>query len=270
MFKAIRLLLIVLFILLNLPSFAFYEHMKEDMPKLRAILCKSGSSVALGTLNGNRFFIKDGDILCNEWKVEEIRRKSVLFRRVSNKTFAEIFLNCDRPVRRTRDITFIAVDIELFEALQMVAMVFDMQILMSCECVRAAQKMNFAMQPKNIEELIRKLTIHDHNRAYIEDGSIYVVPEGLRFSMYADVEHLEGIYPGLAEKGYLVAEGEDIQSVMRRFSNGSGITVMFDKNLHFPVYAALNNVKFSVMLEKIICMNNCALIEYENGIEIAK
>lgn len=259
-----------LFVILSSSVYAVYAPMQSDMPFLNAILCKTGASAATGTLNGVRFFVRDGDVLCDEWKVEQIRRKSILFRRLSDKMFMEIYINNDRPVRRTRDITFIAKGIELFDALQLAAMVFDVQVIMSCECVRAAQKMDFSMQPKNIEELLRKITKPDNNRAILEDNFVYVLPVGIKFVKYANLQYLEKNYPGLAKKGWVVADNEDIQSVLRRFSNGSGIPIMFDKSMHFPVYAAFRDIKFSNILEKLIFINNCSVTEYEKGIEISK
>ena len=263
-------IILAFFLFFSAVSYAVYAPMQNDMPLLRAVLCKTGASAAMGTLKGIKFFVRDGDILCDTWKVEQIRRKSVLFRRLSDKKFIEIFLNNNRPVRRTRDITFIASQIELFDALQLAAMVFDMQVFMSCESVRAQQRMNFAMQPKSEMELLKKLTKPDNNKVIINDNIVFVLPEEIEFKKYVNLQHLEKIYSGLSKKGWLIAENEDIQSVLRRFANGSGVSIMFDENLHFPVYAAVRDVKFLTMLEGLICINNCNITEYEKGIEISK
>ncbi|NLV94166.1 MAG: hypothetical protein GX031_06390, partial [Candidatus Riflebacteria bacterium] len=99
----IGLWVIGLLIALSCPAYAEYAPMTPDMPQVKAILYKTGNPLAIVSLNGSNYHAFNGAVFENEWQVEEVRRKSILFRKKSNYMFVEIFLNNKKNLRQTID-----------------------------------------------------------------------------------------------------------------------------------------------------------------------
>jgi hypothetical protein len=247
------------------PVFGEYAPMTPDMPQIKAILYKTGNPIAIVSLNGTDYHAFNGALFEDEWKVEEVRRKSVLFRKKSNYMFVEIFLNNKKNLRQTIDTSFLGRDIWLSDALELIAKVYNVNIMMHPACEK---KVSISTQPRTLKSLLNA-AVHGWCTAVIELPFVYVVPMNRKFSSY-DLSRLEFYYPGLRESGWLESRGDDIKLVLRRLSNGTGIPFMFSEKLNFPVYASFRNVKFSVILEKLLYLNDCYLIEYEKGLEIAR
>lgn len=271
----IGLWVIGLLIALSCPAYAEYAPMTPDMPQVKAILYKTGNPLAIVSLNGSDYHAFNGAVFENEWQVEEVRRKSVLFRKKSNYMFVEIFLNNKKNLRQTIDTSFLSRDIWLSEALEMIAKVYDVNIMMHPACEK---KVSISTQPRTLQALV-KGAVHGWCTAVFEMPFVYVVPtksDYLKSANYNyfvssyDLSRLEYFYPGLREQGWLESRGDDIKLVLRRLSNGMGIPLMFSEKLNFPVYASFRNVKFSVILEKLLYLNDCYVIEYEKGLEIAR
>lgn len=77
----IGLWVIGLLIALSCPAYAEYAPMTPDMPQVKAILYKTGNPLAIVSLNGSDYHAFNGAVFENEWQVEEVRRKSILFRK---------------------------------------------------------------------------------------------------------------------------------------------------------------------------------------------
>jgi hypothetical protein len=75
-------------------------------------------------------------------------------------------------------------------------------------------------------------------------------------------------FPGLNKSGILFSRGDDIQFVLKKIALGGKTPIQFPRDLHFPVYCSFRNMPFFQILKKIVYLNQCIIIERENGLEI--
>ncbi len=279
--RLLKTLLIVLVIALifailrPIPAKAYYGTATPDMPHIKGILFRTGGAVANVTLNEIAYIITDGEVLEEEWQVEDIRRKSILFRKKSDKKFVEIYLNHPKMLRQTTDTSFLGTDLNLFDALEMVGKSFGVNVIMQNHYM---EKVSPSMQPRTLQALLKQLVKPPFY--VIESHPFYhVVTDKKRYQSLGNQDYfhstynrskLENFYPSLQNYGTLISRGEDVRETLSRLAIATGIPIMVSEKLYFPVFAVFHNVKFSVILEKLLYTNDCYLIEYEKGIEVVR
>jgi hypothetical protein len=211
--------------------------------------------------------------LDDEWQIEEIRRESILFRRTSTRSFAEIYLNPPQKARFHREWSFYGHPIALWEATELLAHGFGYQAVMHFQAGGAVTPGNHG---DNIYKLMQKV-IPPHHRFAIVGPVMLVLPVQPSGEEWTEVlnrmnkcipERLALRYPGLNRPGIVISRGDDIQFILRKISLGGKVPVQFPRDLHFPVYASFRNIPFSHILAKIIYLNQCIIIEREEGLEI--
>ncbi len=256
-----------------LPLPAQYAVLKGDEPRVRAILYHHLNPRALIYYNSQRFHAQPQTRLDNEWYVEEIRRESVLFKRTSTRSFAEIYLNAPQKARFHKDWSFYGHPIALWEAIELLAHGFGYQAIMHFQA-------GGAVVPGNHGDTIGKLTkkiLPPHHRFWVEGPVLMVLPVQPSGEEWLEViermklcvpDRLSLRYPGLNKPGIIISRGDDIQFILRKISLGGKVPIQFPRDLHFPVYASFRNVPFAQMLVKILYLNQCILIEREEGIEV--
>jgi hypothetical protein len=279
--KILRTILIILAIALvitifkPMPARAEYGRTTSDMPFINGILFRTGASVANISLNDVVYVVSAQETLEDEWQIEEIRRKSILFHKKSNRAFVEIYLNHPKNLRQTVDTSFIGSNLSLFDALAMVAKSYGIHVVMQGTCYATVSP---DIQPSSLQALFKQLvkppyqTIENHPFYHVvTDKNKYNNLENKSFfhSTY-NLESLEALYPGLQNHGTLLANGEDIRQTLSRLAIATNIPILLAENLYFPVFAVFHNVKFSVILEKLLYTNDCNLVEYEKGIEVVR
>lgn len=257
------------------PAFSqTYSILKGDEPKIMAILYHDSNPRALLHYKSQNFHVVNRMKVDEEWMVEEIRRKSILFRRTSNQCFAEIYLNSPKTAHRYWDWSFFGHPISLWEALELLSYGFGYQAVMHFQAGGTVVPGNHSSR---IRTMLRKILPKYHKFSIM--GPVFMVmpdePGGEEYEKIIErirkfrVEGLLLRYPGLNKTGVLVSRGDDIQFVLRKISLGSGVVIRFPYGLHFPVYAAFRNIPFAQILSKIIYLNQCTLIEREDCIEIS-
>lgn len=270
----IRLLLtLLLFAASALQLSAQYAVLRGDEPRIRAILYHKDNPRALIYYKDQRFHASDQTRLDEEWYVEEIRRESILFKRTSTRSFAEIFLNSPEKARFHREWSFYGHPIALWEALELLAHGFGYQAIMHFQAGGAVVPGNHG---NTVSKLLQKVLPPHHRFAFA--GPVLMVlpvqPSGEEWTAVLErmnqctPERLSLRYPGLNKPGIILSRGDDIQFVLRKIALGGKVPIQFPRDLHFPVYASFRNIPFSQMLVKILYLNQCILIEREEGIEV--
>lgn len=271
--KSFRLLACILLMLWALPVTAQYSVLRGDEPKIRAILYHRDNPRALVYYNSLRFHVTDKMRLDDEWYVEEIRRESILFKRTSTRSFAELYLNLDKRVRFHKDWSFMGHPIALWEAVELLAHGFGHQALMHFQAGGAVVP-NY--HGDTIQKLLRK-ALPAHHRFAILGPTLMVLPvkpsgedwsEVLKRLTLRSADLLSLRYPGLNKPGVLLSKGDDIQFVLRKIALGGRVPIQFPRDLHFPVYASMRNIPFAHILAKVVYLNQCIIIEREEGLEV--
>jgi len=267
------LLALILIALAVLPARAQYAVLKGDEPRIRAILYTKENPRALIYHNSQRFHALPQTRLDDEWYVDEIRRESVLFKRTSTRSFAEIYLNAPQKAKFHKDWSFYGHPIALWEAIELLAHGFGYQAIMHFQAGGAVVPGNHG---DTVQKLLKKILPPHHRFAFA--GPILMVlpvqPSGEEWTEVLErmklcvPERLSLRYPGLNKPGIIISRGDDIQFILRKISLGGKVPIQFPRDLHFPVYASFRHIPFAQMLVKILYLNQCILIEREEGLEV--
>jgi hypothetical protein len=262
-------------LLANIPQtgFAGYGNSTEKIPEIKAILYGPQNPRALIYHNGRRFHAYDEMRLDDEWYIKEIRRESILFKRTSLRTYKEIFLNPPKESSFHREWSFFGHPIALWQAIEMLAHGFGYQALMHFQ---AGGSVIPAHHGGTLSKLLYKI-LPPHHRFRTEGPVLMVLPVKPAGEEYTEVlqrmqkcvpERLTIRYPDLNKSGILFSRGDDIQFVLRKISLGGKTPIQFPRDLHFPVYCTFRNIPFCKMLQKIVYLNQCIIIERAEGLEI--
>ncbi len=254
-------------------TMAQYSVLQGDEPRIRAILFHKDNPRALIYHNNQRFHVVDQMRLDDEWYVEQIRRESILFKRTSTRTFAEIYLNHQQKVKYHRDWSFFGHPVALWEAIELLAHGFGYQGIMHFQAGGAVVP---GSHGNTIQKLLQKV-LPPHHRFAIVGPLLIVLPVKPSGEEWTEVlqrmtkcvpELLTLRYPGLNKPGIVLSRGDDIQFILRKISLGGKVPIQFPRDLHFPVYASFRHVPFAQILAKIVYLNQCIIIEREEGIEV--
>lgn len=265
--------LIAIFLFTSALAQAQYKVRQGDEPVIRAILYHKDNPRALLHYDSRNFHVVDKMRLDNEWQVEEIRRESILFKRISNRTFVEIFLNPPQKAKFHRGWSFYGHPISLWQAIELLAHGFGYQALMHFQAGGAVVPGNHG---GSVEKLMQKI-LPPHHRLALVGPVLLVLPvkpsgeewtEVLNRMKKCDPERLSIRYPGLNKPGFVFSRGDDIQMVLRKIALGGKTPIQYPRDLHFPVYCSFRNIPFGQILAKIIYLNQCIIIEREFGLEI--
>lgn len=250
-----------------------YAVLQGDEPRIRAILFHADKPRALIYHNNQRFHVVDKMRIDDEWYVDEIRRESILFKRTSTRTFAEIYLNHKQKVTYHRGWSFYGHPLALWETIELLAHGFGYQALMHFQAGGPVVPGNHG---DSIEKLLKKL-LPAHHRFAIVGPLLVVLPVKPSAENWTEVlkrmascipEKLTVRYPGLNKPGSILSRGDDIQFILRKISLGGKVPIQFPRDLHFPVYASFRDVPFAQILVKTVYLNQCIIIEREEGVEI--
>ena len=258
---------------LCMPAQAQYSVLKGNEPRIRAILYHADNPRALIYYNNQRFHVIDKMRLDDEWYVEQIRRESILFKKSSTQTFAEIYLNPPKRARNHRDWSFFGHPIALWESIELLAHGFGYQALMHFQAGGAVVP---GCHDSNIKSMLRKV-IPPHHRFAVVGPLLLVLPVQPSGEEWTEVlsrmtKCSPGLltlrYPGLNKAGVIISRGDDIQFILRKISLGGKVPIQFPRDLHFPVYASFRNVPFAQILANTVYLNQCIIIEREEGLEV--
>lgn len=264
--------LLFLFAPANL-CFCQYATLQGNEPRIKAILYHKDNPRALIYYKNQRFHSVEKMRLDDEWFIDEIRRESILFKRTSTRSFAEIFLNSPKKPGFHRGWSFYGHPIALWEAVELLAHGFGYQAIMHFQAGGAVIPGNHG---GSISTILKKV-IPPHHRFALAGPVLLVLPVKPAGENWTEVldrmnkcipERLSLRYPGLNKPGILFSRGDDIQFVLRKISLGGKTPIQFPRDLHFPVYASFRNIPFCQILAKIIYLNQCIIIEREEGLEI--
>lgn len=253
---------------------AAYQVRRGDEPVILAILYHKDNPRALVVYNQQKFHVCDKMRLDDEWAVEEIRHASILFKKSSTRSFAEIFMNPPQKARFHRGWSFYGHPISLWEAIELLAHGFGYQAIMHFQAGGAVVPGNHG---GSISRLLQKV-MPPHHRFALAGPVLLVMPvkpageewnEVLNRMNKIKPELLSLRYPGLNEAGILFSRGDDIQFVLKKIALGGKTPIQFPRDLHFPVYCSFRNVPFCQILSKIAYLNQCIIIEREYGLEIS-
>lgn len=255
------------------PSMAQYLEPDSREPRIRAILYRKDNARALIYHDEQRFVVSDQTRLDDEWYVKEIKRESILFKRTSTHSFVELSLKTPQKARFHRDTSFYGHPIALWEALELLAGAFEYQAIMHFQAGGAVVPGDHG---HSLSKLLQKV-IPPHHRFTTDKNMVTVLPVYPSGEAWTEVigrmklcvpERLAIRYRGLDKPGIILSRGDDIQFILRKISLGGKVPIQFPRDLHFPVYASFRNLTFAQMLVKIVYLNQCIIIEREEGIEI--
>lgn len=264
---------VLMLISLCAPIFAEHFRPRGDEPEVRAILRHETDARAWIYHEGEHFHAIPQTKIGEEWKVEEIRRESVLFRRTSSCKFVEIPVQCHLKYRYHRNWSFLGSSIELWEAVEILAMGFGSNAVMYH---KSWDVVSPAAHAADFNGMLKKVI--PETQRFIRAGKLLlVIPAALIRTRRKEIgawlkakpaDIPTGVYPGLAGSGTLLSRGNDIQFVLRQIALGSGVPVRFPETLHFPVFATFADTPFSSMLESIAFVNQCTIAQTAVGPEI--
>lgn len=266
-------LLIALINASSLPCSAQYSTLQGNEPRIRAILYHKDNPRALIYYKNQKFHAFDKMRLDGEWFVDEIRRESILFKRSSTMSYAEIFLNPPKRPSFHRGWSFFGHPIALWEAIELLAHGFGYQAIMHFQAGGAVVP---AHHGGSISKVLKKV-LPPHHRFALAGPVLLVLPVKPSGEEWTEVlsrmnlcipERLSLRYPGLNKAGVLFSRGDDIQFVLKKISLGGKTPIQFPRDLHFPVYASFRGIPFCQILAKVIYLNQCIIIEREEGLEI--
>jgi len=271
-----RLLIILLPIILSIfcaRSEAQNSAIKNDEPRIRAILYHPNNPRALIYYKKKRFHVIDKMRIDDEWYIEKIQRQSILFKKSSTRTYAEIYLNPPKRARNHRNWSFFGHPIALWETIELLAHGFGYQALMHFQAGGAVIPGSHA---SNLQDMLRKV-IPPHHRFAVVGPLLLVLPVQPSGEEWTEVlarmtKCSPGLltlrYPGLNKTGIVISRGDDIQFILKKISLGGQVPIQFPRDLHFPVYASFRNVPFAQILANTVYLNQCIIIEREEGLEV--
>lgn len=272
--------IICFFLLFNLTlllapesCYAAYGYSDKEVPRIKAILYGEKNPRALIYYDGRRFHAYNEMRLDDEWYIKEIRRESILFKTNSLSIYKEIFLNPPKRTSFHREWSFFGHPIALWQAIEMLAQGFGYQAVMHFQ---AGGSVIPGHHGGTLNKILYKI-LPQHHRFKIEGPVLMVLPvkpsgeewtEVLQRMQKCVPERLTIRFPGLNKSGILFSQGDDIQFVLRKISLGGKTPIQFPRDLHFPVYCTFKNIPFCKMLQKIVYLNQCIIIERGDGLEI--
>ena len=224
--------------------------------------------------NGERFHALAKTRLDNEWRVEEIRRESVLLKRNSMNTFVEMPVSLSKRPRFHKGWSLLGSPSGLWEALELLTAGFGHHVVMHH---RAGATIAPCVHGTTLEQMLLKIMPRHHRFAFAGSVLLVLPVESDGESWTAILarlqqqrpEQLAAGFPGLQKPGTLLSRGNDIQFVLRQISLGGETPILFPNDLHFPVHASFRNVSFCQILTKIAYLNQCSIIIRPDRIEIA-
>ena len=264
---------ILLTLALMPPTRAEYKPIRAGDPDVRAIFSGNISTRAWIYYQGQRYHVVPGMRLDNEWRVEDIRRNSVLFRRTSTGSYVDMPLRVVERSRYHRECSFLGLPIGLWEALELTAQAFRFHVVMQHQ---AGGTVKPGIHGNTLEEMLHKFLPRHHRFALF--GPVLAVlpvhPAGEQWSHVLKRRRQQRPadlcirFPGLNKPGSLISRGDDIHYVLRQIALGGTVPIQFPRDLHFPVYAYFRDVPFSEMLVNILYINQCIIIERSDALEI--
>ena len=266
-------MLALLFCSVTFSAFGQYFAPTGAEPNIRGILYHKKNPRALIYHNGLRYHVTPKMRIDKEWYVDEIRRESILFKRTSDRKFVSIPLSSPKKARFHRGWSFYGQPMALWEAVELLAHGFGYNAVMHFQA-------GGAVVPGDHGGTISKLLLKvmpPHHRFALAGPVLQVLPVKPAGENWTDVlsrmkllipERLALRYPGLNKAGIIHSRGDDIQFVLRKISLGGKTPISFPKDLHFPVYATFRHIPFYQMLAKIVYINQCIIIEREEGLEV--
>jgi len=253
--------------------FADYRQSQTGEPSVRAILYGAKEKRAWIYHQGQRFHVVPGMHIDSEWTVEEIRRESVLFRKTSTRDFVEMKVLSSKPARFHRFWSFVGQPLALWETLEILTLGFGFNAVMHYQ---AGGPVVPAHHADSLEGMLLKALPSHHRFAFV--GPILLVlpvhPAAENWTNVIarlkqfDPQTLTIRYPGLSKPGTLLARGSDVQFVMKQIALGGKVPIQFPRDLHFPVYATFRDIPFCQILVKTLYLNQCFIIEREEGLEV--
>jgi hypothetical protein len=267
-------LLILLLLFSSHSAVGQYSLKTGSEPEIKAILYNKDNPRALIKYVGQKHHAVNGMRLDSEWTVEEIRRESVLFRKSSTNTFAEMVVFPEKRIKYHRNWSFTGQAISLWDAIELLAFGSGYQAIMHFQ---AGGSVIPAHHGENISTLLSKILPPGHRFA-LAGPVLIVLPVRPSSEDWAEVlqrmnkesaERLAIRFTGLNESGIVFSRGDDIQFVLRKIALGGKTPIQFPRDLHFPVYCAFRHVPFYQILKKIVYLNQCIIIEREDYLEIS-
>lgn len=243
-------------------------------PVVETILYGPSEARAWIRHRGERFHALAGTRLDNEWRVEEIRRESVLLKRKSTRTFVEMPVSLSKRPPFHKGWSLLGLPNGLWETLELLTAGFGHHVVMHH---RAGGTITPSVHGTVLEQLLLKI-IPRHHRFAFAGPVLLVLPVDAGGEPWTAVlarlqeqkpEKLAEWFRGLNKPGTLLSRGDDIQLVLRRISLGGETVIQFPKEMHFPVYASFRNTPFCQILTKIVYLNQCSIIARTDHIEIA-
>lgn len=243
-------------------------------PVVETILYGPSEARAWIRSDGERFHALAGTRLDNEWRVEEIRRESVLLKRTSTQTFVEMPVSLPKRPPFHKGWSLLGLPNGLWETLELLAAGFGHHVVMHH---RAGATIAPCVHGTVLEQILLKIMPRHHRFAFA--GPVLLVlpvdPGGeswtsvLKRLQQQRPEKLAEWFRGLNKPGTLLSRGDDIQLVLRRISLGGETAIRFPETFHFPVYASFRNTPFCQILTKIVYLNQCSIIVRTDHLEIA-
>lgn len=243
-------------------------------PVVETILYGPSEARAWIRHNGERFHALAGTRLDNEWRVEEIRRESVLLKRTSTRTFVDMPVSLSKRPPFHKGWSLLGLPSGLWETLELLAAGFGHHVVMHHS---AGATIAPCVHGTVLEQMLLKI-MPRHHRFALTGPVLLVLPVDPGGESWTSVlkrlqeqrpEKLVESFRGLNKSGTLLSRGDDIQLVLRRISLGGETAIRFPENVHFPVYASFRNAPFSQMLTKIVYLNQCSIIVRTDHLEIA-
>jgi hypothetical protein len=255
------------------PSAGEYRVISDNEPRVDAILWTNNPGRAWIQIQDRRYHVAAGMRVDDEWRVEDVRRGSVLFKRQSTRTFVEIPLITREKPRFQKDWSFWGNPLSLWDALECVAQGFRLNAVMHAASTGT-------ITPRFHTHLAEKLLVKitpPHHRFFQAGPSVVMLPIVVNGETWGKIlERMKNFrsdflmlrFPGMAGLGSLLSRGDDIQQVLRRISLGSGTLIKFPRDLRFPVYAVFSHTPFHQILTKIVFANQCVVVERTGYLEV--
>ncbi|HEY9069654.1 MAG TPA: hypothetical protein VIV61_05320 [Candidatus Ozemobacteraceae bacterium] len=250
-----------------------YRRPEQGDPIVEVILWGPTGARAWIRYGRERFHAVAGMRIDAEWRVEEIRQESVLFRRASDRTFVEMRIPMPSRPPYHRDWSFMGLPVGLWEALELLTAGFGYHVVMHFQS--GGGVVPYAHAP-TLEKMLLKV-MPQHHRFALAGPVLLVLPFEAAGERWTDIldrvksrdpEELAIRFQGLKKPGTLLSRGDDIQMVLRQIALGGETPMQFPKDLHFPVYASFRQVPFHQMLAKIVYLNQCFIIDRTDHLEI--
>lgn len=251
-----------------------FRRPQDGDPVVETILYGPSEARAWIRHNGERFHALAGTRLDREWRVEEIRRESVLLKRMSTQTFVEMPVTLAKRPPFHKGWSLLGLPNGLWETLELLTAGFGHHVVMHS---RAGATITPCVHGTVLEQMLLKI-MPRHHRFALAGPVVLVLPVDAGGESWTSIltrlqeqrpETLAEWFKGLNKSGTLLSRGDDIQLVLRRISLGGETAIQFPANLHFPVYASFRSTPFCQILTKIVYLNQCSIIVRTDHLEIA-